>query len=145
METRIAIGSDHAGFELKQQLIQRLREKGFEVKDFGTYSAESCDYPDIAHPLAQSVDRGESPWGVLICGSANGVAMTANKYPHVRAAIAWNNEVAALARRHNNANILCLPARFISPEEAWQCTLTFFSEPFEGGRHERRVEKIACS
>ncbi len=140
---KISIGGDHAGFEYKQQLIEYLKTKEHEVKDFGTYSDESCDYPDFVHPVATSVENGETQFGILICGSANGVAITANKHQSIRAAIAWKNELAALARQHNNANILCLPARFISFDEAKTFTDTFLETAFEGGRHQKRVDKIA--
>jgi ribose 5-phosphate isomerase B len=120
-----------------------LTKEGFEVKDFGTFSEQSVDYPDFVHPLANSIEQGENELGFLFCGSANGVAITANKHQHIRAAIAWKNEIAALARQHNNANVLCLPARFISVEEAGQFVNTFISTAFEGGRHKTRVDKIA--
>lgn len=139
---RIAIGSDHAGFELKQFMLTELQ--GLEVKDFGTHSAESADYPDFAHPVALAVEQGEADFGILICGSANGVAITANKHQGIRAGICWNAEVAGLVRQHNDANVLCLPARFISAEEAKEITRIFFETGFEGGRHARRVGKIAC-
>lgn len=139
----IYIGSDHAGFLLKEQLKKKLVGDGYEVKDFGTHSEESMDYPDIAHPLAASIDKGENETGILICGSGNGVSMVANKYPHVRAALCWNKELAALARQHNNANILTLPARFISAETAFEIADAFLNTGFEGGRHQRRVGKIA--
>jgi ribose 5-phosphate isomerase B len=141
----VAIGADHAGFEYKNFLIDLLKSKGVEVKDYGTYSAESADYPDFAHPVAEAVETGISPWGVLICGSANGVAITANKHQGIRAALCWTEEVAKLARQHNNANIVCIPARFVSTMVAEEITTTFMETPFEGGRHENRVNKIACS
>jgi ribose 5-phosphate isomerase B len=141
---KVIVGSDHAGFEAKTLAIAWLKAKGYEVDDAGAYSAESTDYPDHAHALSKKVDSGELPLGVLICGSANGVAMTANKYPNVRAAICWLPEIAALARQHNNANVCCLPARFISPEDQAAILDAFFSAQFEGGRHARRVDKIAC-
>lgn len=141
---KIAIGGDHAGFEYKDKLIPVLEELGYEVKDFGTYSSDSVDYPDFAHPVAEAVESNEYDKGILICGSANGVAITANKHQGIRAAICWNEELAALARQHNNANILCLPARFISPEEAEKITKIYLSTDFEGGRHSRRVGKISC-
>lgn len=140
---RIAVGCDHAGFEYKEQLKKMLLGEGYEVKDFGTFSLESVDYPDFVHPLATSVERKENNYGVLICGSANGVAITANKHQQIRAAIAWRNDVAALSRQHNDANIICIPARFISIDEAKQCVFTFLTTPFEGGRHANRVNKIA--
>ena len=139
---KIAIGADHAGFNYKQGIIDALTAK--EIKDFGTYSAESVDYPDFAHPVASGVENGEFDFGILICGSGNGVAMTANKHQGIRAAICWNEELAERARSHNNANILCIPARYISPEEAKKIIEVFFSTDFEGGRHANRVNKIAC-
>ena len=139
---KIAIGSDHAGFEYKQFITEGLELK--ELKDFGTYSAASVDYPDFAHPVASAVEGGEFDLGILICGSANGVAITANKHQGIRAAICWNEELAALARQHNNANIVCIPARFIPLEEAKKIVKTFLSTTFEGGRHATRVNKIAC-
>ncbi len=141
---KVAIGGDHAGFEYKQKLSQFLEEKGYTVKDFGPSTDDSVDYPDHVHPLATAVGNEEQEFGVLICGSANGVAITANKHSKIRAAIAWEKEIALLARQHNNANILCLPARFISYENAQEIVLAFLSEKFEGGRHERRVNKIPC-
>ena len=126
------------------ELIKYLTEEGYEMKDFGPFSAESCDYPDFAHPVAIQVETGKADLGILICGSANGVAITANKHQKVRAAIAWRKDVAELARLHNDANIICLPARFITVEEAKEIVDTFLTTPFEGGRHERRVEKIEC-
>jgi ribose 5-phosphate isomerase B len=141
----VAIGADHAGFEYKTLLIDLLKSKGFEVKDYGTYSANSVDYPDFAHPVADAVESGVSAWGVLICGSANGVAITANKHQGIRAALCWTDEIAKLARQHNNANIVCIPARFVSTMVAEDITTTFLETPFEGGRHQNRVNKIACS
>lgn len=139
---KIAIGADHAGFEYKELLKSYLAD--FEVKDFGTHSSQSVDYPDFAHPVASAVESGEYAFGVLVCGSANGVAITANKHQQVRAAICWLNELAALARQHNNANVLCIPARFVSEDLAKEMTTTFINTPFEGGRHEGRVGKISC-
>lgn len=141
---KIAIGSDHAGFDYKEALIAELESKGFEVKNFGTFSSESVDYPDFVHPVCEAIENGEFELGILICGSANGVAMTANKHQQIRAAISWTDEIASLARQHNNANIICLPARFVSIDLAKKMTNTFLSTEFEGGRHQRRVEKIAC-
>jgi ribose 5-phosphate isomerase B len=141
-ELKIAVGSDHAGFDYKQLLTESLEFNKF--KDFGTYSAESVDYPDFAHPVALAVESGEFDFGILICGSANGVAITANKHAGIRAAICWNEELASLARQHNNANIVCIPARFISIDEAKKIVRTFLSTAFEGGRHATRVNKIAC-
>lgn len=141
----IAIGADHAGFDYKELLRTWLEQQGYEVRDFGTYSADSADYADFAHPLAAAVGSGEIPQGILVCGSANGVCITANKHKGVRAAIAWLPELAELARQHNNANVLCLPARFVSEDQARQITELFLHTEFEGGRHERRVGKIdAC-
>jgi len=142
---KIAIGGDHAGFEYKAILIDYLQGKGYEVKDFGPFSTASCDYPDVAHPLAESIEKKEFELGILICGSANGVAMAANKHQGIRAAIVWQNVLAALARQHNDANILCLPARFISIEEAKEFADTFLTTAFEGGRHQTRVSKIPLS
>jgi ribose 5-phosphate isomerase B len=139
---KIAIGSDHAGFDYKQALAEA--SGAAEVKDFGTYSSDSVDYPDFAHPVATAVESGEFDMGILICGSANGVAITANKHQGIRAAICWNTELAALARSHNNANIVCIPARFISIDEAKAIVKTFLSTSFEGGRHATRVNKMAC-
>lgn len=140
----IAIGADHAGYEYKTVIADLLRNKGFAVKDFGTYSTDSVDYPDFAHPVASAVASGEAGCGILICGSANGVAITANKHQGVRAAICWQADIAKLAREHNNANIICLPARFVSTPAAEEMVNIFINTKFEGGRHERRVEKIAC-
>jgi ribose 5-phosphate isomerase B len=139
----IHIGADHAGFALKEQVKARLQQQGYEVKDNGTFSEESTDYPDYAHKTAEAVASGHE-LGVLICGSANGVCMTANKHSGVRAALCWNKEVASLARAHNNANIICLPARFVTEAEAFEMVDVFFTTEFEGGRHERRVSKIDC-
>ncbi|UII22748.1 ribose 5-phosphate isomerase B [Fulvivirga ligni] len=144
MNKTIAIGSDHAGFDYKTMMVEYLQAEGYEVKDFGTHSSDSVDYPDFAHPVSESVEKGESPLGILICGSANGVAMAANKHQGIRAAICWTEELASLAREHNNANIVCLPARFISQDLAKSIAKTFLTQDFEGGRHERRVNKISC-
>ncbi len=141
---RIAFGGDHAGYEYKQELVKTLQEQGYEVKDFGPFSADSVDYPDFVHPVATAVENGEFDFGVLICGSANGVAMTANKHQGIRAGIAWGKELAQLTRQHNNANVLCLPARFISLEVAKECVAAFLETAFEGGRHQNRVNKISC-
>jgi ribose 5-phosphate isomerase B len=140
----IAIGCDHAGFEYKEEIISWLDGLGIAYKDFGTHSTASVDYPDFAHPTALSVESGEAAFGILICGSANGVAITANKHQHIRAAICWGEELAQLARQHNNANIICIPARFVSVTMARQMTEVFMHTAFEGGRHENRVNKIAC-
>lgn len=138
----IAIGSDHAGFHYKEAIIKMLSEGGIKVLDKGAYSEQSVDYPDHAHPVAAMVNNGEAAWGVLICGSGNGVCMTANKHKNVRAALCWNEELSSLARLHNNANILCIPARFIELEIALQMVKTFQNTAFEGGRHTKRIEKI---
>ncbi|RYD95428.1 MAG: ribose 5-phosphate isomerase B [Sphingobacteriales bacterium] len=139
---KIAIGADHAGFELKEVLLQGI--EGIEVKDHGTYSTESADYPDFAHAVASAVENGEADFGILICGTANGVAITANKHQSIRAAICWKPEVAIPARSHNNANVLCIPARHVTVEEAREIVQIFFNTEFEGGRHARRVDKISC-
>ncbi len=137
----IGFACDHAGFELKTFLMEYMKQKGYEVIDFGTYSAESCDYPDFAHPLAAAVEAGECI-GFAICGTGNGISMTANKHQGVRCALCWDVEIAALARQHNDANICGMPARFISKELAVEIAETFLKTQFEGGRHERRVKKI---
>ena len=141
----IAIGCDHAGFEYKTALVKFLSEKGYQVKDFGTFSADSVDYPDFAHPTANSVESGESCFGILLCGSANGVAITANKHQHIRAGLCWENDVAVLVRKHNNANIICIPARFVALALAEQMIEIFMTTEFEGGRHATRVNKIPCA
>ena len=141
-DLKVAIGSDHAGFEYKEAIAKWLNSD--LLKNFGTYSAESADYPDFAHPVASAVENGEFDYGILVCGSANGVAITANKHQGIRAAICWNEELAALSRQHNNANIVCIPERFVSYEVAQKIVETFFSTPFEGGRHANRVNKISC-
>ncbi len=140
---KILIGSDHAGFELKEILKPHLTKAGYEVEDYGTFSTESMDYPDVAHPLAHDIQSGKAVRGILICGSGNGVSMVANKYPGVRAALCWNKELASLARQHNNANILTLPARFIEADLAVEMVEVFLHTDFEGGRHERRVQKVS--
>ncbi|MBO2524999.1 MAG: ribose 5-phosphate isomerase B [Bacteroidales bacterium] len=138
---KIIIASDHAGYELKESIIRHFANE-FEWENMGTYSSESVDYPDFAHPLAEKISNGENKYGILICGTGNGIGMTANKHANVRAALCWNVDIAALARQHNDANILVLPARFITEEDAFKVVETFFSTEFEGGRHQRRVEKI---
>lgn len=138
----LALASDHGGYWMKDFIIFKLRDAGFEVKDFGTYSGESVDYPDFIHPLARAVDKGEYERGIIMCGSGNGAQMTANKYPNVRAGLCWNVEQAQLIRKHNNANVLSLPGRFVTFDEAWKMTEAFLNTPFDGGRHERRVKKI---
>ena len=144
MKKLIPIGADHAGFELKKAVMNHLESKGYELKDFGCYSEDSIDYPDFGHPVASLVEENKGMLGVIICGSGNGINMTANKHQGVRSALCWNNEIAQLAREHNDANIIALPARFITEEEALKMIDTFFSVEFEGGRHQRRVDKISC-
>jgi ribose 5-phosphate isomerase B len=141
---RIAIGGDHAGYEYKKIIIDLLKEQGYEVKDFGPYTDASVDYPDFVHPLATAIQNKEYDLGILICGSANGVAITANKHKDIRAAICWDVTLAELARSHNDANILCIPARFTSEDLAKEITNKFISTEFEGGRHANRVNKINC-
>lgn len=142
-ELKIAMANDHAGYELKLKIKAWLEEQGATVTDHGCHSNESCDYPDFAHPCASQVESGEADFGVIICGTGNGISMTANKHQGVRAALCWDTPLAELARQHNNANVLGLPARFISEEKAMEVVKAFFSTDFEGGRHERRVNKIA--
>src|SRR5689334_10447041 len=142
---KIAIGSDHAGFEYKEALRKWLEESGNDTKDFGTYSTASADYPDFAHPVASAVEKKEFELGILVCGSANGVAITANKHQGIRAAICWGEELAQLSREHNDANVICIPARFVREGDAEKMVGIFMTTDFEGGRHSRRVEKIACA
>ena len=137
----ISIGNDHAGVDYKNYIIENLNDK-YDIKNHGTDAESSVDYPDFAHPASSDVDNQISDLGILICGSGNGVAMTANKYKNVRAALCWNEELAVLAKQHNNANVVCIPARFISKENALQIVKSFIQTGFEGGRHERRVNKI---
>jgi len=139
---KIALACDHAGFEYKEKLVKHLSEAGYEVKDFGTYTPESMDYPDTVHPLAIAVEEGKFDKGIVLCGTGNGVSMTANKHQGIRCALCWNVEIAWLARLHNDANVCALPARFISYEEAEEIADRFLNTEFEGGRHQRRVEKI---
>ena len=141
---KIAIGGDHAGFAYKKEIISMLQGKGHEVKDFGTYSEASVDYPDFAHPVALAVESKEYESGILICGTGNGVNITANKHQGIRSGLAWNKEVASLIRLHNNANIVALPARFISLEEAKEIIEVFLNTAFEAGRHQLRIDKISC-
>ena len=141
----VAIGCDHAGYTYKDAIKAHLEAGGWQVLDFGTNGPDSVDYPDFAHPTAASVEMGESTFGVLICGSANGVAITANKHAGIRAGLCWNDDVAKLVRLHNNANMICIPARFVSVDEAIQLVDTFIGTSFEGGRHATRVDKISCS
>ena len=144
-ELRIAICNDHAGFELKNTILDHLKAiQVASVKDFGSYSSESCDYPDFAHPLATAVEKGEFDFGITICGSGNGISMVANKHQGIRSALCWENEIASLARRHNDANIISIPARFITANEAQEMIYTFLTTKFEGGRHKTRVDKIPC-
>ncbi|KAA6430441.1 ribose 5-phosphate isomerase B [Dyadobacter flavalbus] len=141
---KIAIGSDHAGFPYKEPVTQWLITNGFEVKDFGTYSADSADYADFAHPVASAVESGEYEKGILLCGSGQGVCITANKHAGIRAALVWDAPLAQLARQHNDANVICFPVRFIELETALASVAAFLSTEFEGGRHQARVDKIAC-
>jgi len=140
---RIAICNDHAGYDLKNQIVEYLEGKGAdEIKDFGAFSTESSDYPDYAHPMALAVKKGEFDYGISICGTGNGISMVVNKHMGIRAALCWKPEIAALARQHNDANVLSLPARFVTDSEALDIVDTFFATKFEGGRHQRRVDKI---
>jgi ribose 5-phosphate isomerase B len=144
MSITLALGSDHAGYQYKEKIKAHLSQKELNFHDFGTFSEASADYPDFAHPVANAIENGENSLGILVCGSGNGVCMTANKHAGIRAALCWNEELATLARTHNNANVLCLPARFVSVETALAIVDAFLNATFEGGRHERRVGKIAC-
>ena len=143
-ELTIALASDHAGFSLKNQVRLFLEDNGAKVHDFGCFSDESCDYPDYAHPLAEAVEKGEYEFGIVICSTGNGICMTANKHQGIRAALCWEKRLAQLARQHNNANVLGLPANFITVPQALDIVAAFFQTDFEGGRHERRVNKIPC-
>ena len=142
---KIAFASDHAGYELKLKLEKYVESKGYEIEDFGTDSEESCDYPDFAHPAARAVEDGRCAFGIAMCGSGNGIQMTLNKHQCIRAALCWLPELAALAKQHNNANILVLPARFISYEEAVKIVDAYLDAKFEGGRHQRRIDKIPAT
>lgn len=144
MSLKIAIGGDHAAFSYKKELLVFLQNKGYEVKDFGSFSETSVDYPDFAHPVALAVENKEVDFGILICGTGNGVNITANKHQGIRSGLVWNAEVASLIRQHNNANIIALPARFISLDLAKECVEVFLTTAFEGGRHQTRVDKISC-
>jgi ribose 5-phosphate isomerase B len=144
MSKPVAIGCDHAGYEYKVELVKYLNSKGYQVKDFGTYSADSVDYPDFAHPTATSVAHNEVAFGILLCGSANGVAITANKHQGVRAALCWQKDIAEITRKHNNANIICIPARFVSLHYCIEMLDTFTTTAFEGGRHQSRINKMSC-
>lgn len=141
-EKPIGIASDHAGFEMKTYVISLFKEKGIVYKDFGTYSTESVDYPDYAHPLALAIESGECYPGITFCGSGNGINMTMNKHQGIRSALCWNAEIARLARSHNNANALAIPARFLTKEETYDILVAFLNTPFEGGRHQQRIDKI---
>ena len=144
-QLRIGLCSDHAGYEMKQVILEHLKAKNpAELKDFGCYSPESCDYPDYAHPMATAIEKGEFDYGISICGTGNGISMVLNKHQGIRAALCWNEEIAILARRHNNANVISLPARFITEEQALAMIDAFFTTGFEGGRHQRRIDKIAA-
>lgn len=144
MGKRIAIGGDHAGYYYKEKLVSFLQKLGHEVKDFGPFSAESADYPDFVHPACTAIENEECDFGVLICGSGQGVTITANKHQGIRAALCWDRDLAKVTREHNNANVICFAARFIAYELAESMTETFLATDFEGGRHERRVSKISC-
>lgn len=144
MKKLIPIGCDHAGYELKELVVKQLKEKGYEVKDFGTYNTDSIDYPDYGHPVATMVEENPGMLGIVICGSGNGINMTVNKHQGIRSALCWTKEIAALARQHNDANIIALPARFISTELGLEMVDVFLATEFEGGRHQTRVNKIAC-
>lgn len=139
---KISIGNDHAGYIRKNVLVEYLNKEGHNIKNYGTDTATSVDYPDFVHPVAKDIVDGNAEFGILLCGSGNGVAITANKYKEVRAALCWNKELANLARAHNNANILCIPSRFITEENLLDIVESFLKTPFEGGRHQRRVDKI---
>ena len=142
MTYRVALGADHAGFDLKEKIKSQLENSGHFIDDFGTYSDESVDYPDFVHPVSEAIENKEYDYGILVCGSANGVAMTANKHKGIRAAICWNEMLAKLARSHNDANILCLAGRFIDYELAKEIVDVFLSTKFDGGRHQRRIDKM---
>jgi ribose 5-phosphate isomerase B len=139
----IPVASDHGGFEMKRYIIDHLVTNGYQVKDFGTYNSDSVDYPDFIHPIAREINDGIYKLGIIICGSGNGAQMVANKYPHVRAALCWSEEITKLARQHNDANILSLPGRFLKPEFAMKLVKIFLNTEFEGGRHQKRIEKIS--
>lgn len=141
---KIAIGCDHAGYELKEKIVKHLQGLGYEINDQGTFSPESVDYPDFAHKVATLVENKSADLGILLCGSGNGISMAANKHAGIRAALCWKKEIAELARLHNDANIVSLPARYVSDEEAFDIVDIFLNTSFEGGRHKRRIDKIAC-
>ncbi len=140
----LVIGGDHAGFEMKEKVAAYLKEKGYSVIDKGAFDSSSVDYPDFAHPVAEAVEKEEAAAGLLFCGSANGVCMTANKHQGIRAAICWQTDIARLARQHNNANVICIPARYLAYENARDIIDIFLNTAFEGGRHGNRVDKISC-
>lgn len=145
MKKKIAIGCDHGGYELKEKLVQSMRSWDFidiEVKDFGTNSSESVDYPDFAHKVCESIESKDSEFGILICGTGNGINMSANSHKGIRSALCWRRDISRLAREHNNANVLALPGRVIDYPEAWECVKEFLTSEFEGGRHQKRVDKI---
>ena len=142
MSKKIAVGNDHAGFEIKLVVLEWLKGQGFEIRNFGTDSPDSVDYPDFAHPVAKAVEDGEHELGVLVCGSGQGASMTANKHQGIRATLCWMPEMASLARSHNDANLLCLPGRYLDRETTVKILKKFFSTPFDGGRHEKRIHKI---
>lgn len=142
--TTIGIGCDHAGYDLKETVKDYLKSEGYSFSDYGTNSKESVDYPDYAHKVAESIEKGENNFGILICGSGNGINIAANRHKEIRSAICWKKELASLARQHNNANVITLPARFISEEEAIDCVKEFLNSEFEGGRHQNRINKINC-
>jgi ribose 5-phosphate isomerase B len=143
-KNRIAVGADHAGYIYKEAIVHWLNRNGYDIFDAGTDSESSTDYPDHVHPVAIAVEKGEASLGIILCGSGNGVAMTANKHQGIRAALCWTNEIASLARQHNNANVLAIPARFVPEAVALSMVQTFLETPFEGGRHQKRVDKISC-
>jgi ribose 5-phosphate isomerase B len=142
MKKKIAIGNDHAGYEMKEVVLEWLEGKGYEIKNFGTDSPESVDYPDFVHPVADAVEKGEFDFGVLVCGSGQGVSFTANKHQGIRAALCWSAEISKLSRQHNNANILCLPGRFLNEAEGIEILKNFLETEFEGGRHQNRIDKV---
>ena len=141
---KVAIGSDHAGYELKAYIVDKLGKEGIEVVDYGTNGPDSVDYPDFAHPVCEDVERGKVDFGILICGTANGMSMTANKHAGIRCGLCWLPEIAALTKQHNNANVIALPARFISKEMAWEIVMAYKNAAYEGGRHQGRINKMAC-
>ncbi len=143
-KSKVAIGGDHGGYEYKERMVEWLKSQGYEVKDFGPYESGSVDYPDFVHPLCEAIEAGEYEYGVLICGSGNGVAITSNKHAGIRAALCWDRDLAGLARAHNDANVICMGARFIGYELAESMVDTFLNTEFEGGRHQTRVNKITC-